>query len=354
MGTAYPGNPPVKESDGAVPVDSMVGLGVFSAFNTSALGDTDHEEYYGAPRGGALTAKSKGDSTASWTFSRLKLKDAPNKQCDCPSIEITSLRASGTDELVSGKVVWPGDAAPGKRVAQIALIRGSGASRTVTPASPFAVRDDGTWDATFPASLFEGTAEAPFVAAVLKDGGELSVQALQLVKLTLTYPGRARAETTSPQPKMTIEAGIEAERVKLLSMDGCCTAKLLVQGSGPNVRHNLWFRIVGIDPSGFFPAEGCSGSTCKRYEWVGFTKATSSCFFCETRTITDVKATLRWDGLEIGQGVTEPIATGFAPHFRMTYKEWDSGTGKVCTDALFCPPTIEDYHPFRIELVTKE
>lgn len=180
LGSSYPNSPAVKESDGAVPVDSMVGLGVFSSFNTYSLGDTDHEQYYGAPKDGSLTAKDKGDSTASWTLSRLKLKEAPNKQCDCPTLTIDRTQASGSSTQVTATFKWPGDSKPGLRLQGIASARGEGSSRVVTAAKSYTAGEDGSITATFDTTtLTPSGGEKIYLLAQMKDGSELSAPVVQ-------------------------------------------------------------------------------------------------------------------------------------------------------------------------------
>lgn len=180
LGSSYPNSPAVKESDGAVPVDSMVGLGIFSAFNTYSLGDTDHEQYYGAPKNGSLTAKDKGDSTASWTLSRLKLKDAPNKQCDCPTLTIDQTQPGGSSTQVTATFKWPGDPKPGLRILGIASARGEGSSRVVTAARSYTAGEDGSIAATFDTATLTPTGgEKIYLLAQMKDGSESSAPVVQ-------------------------------------------------------------------------------------------------------------------------------------------------------------------------------
>ncbi len=182
----YPGTgtPPValavKESDGAVSVDSMVGLGVFSAFKTWKLGDTDHEEYYGAPAAdGSMKPdqKDKGDKTAVWTLGStgLNINDS-TKKCDCPTLVVDKVESAGSTSNISATLTWPGDPKPGQRVQGIASARGEGASRVVTPARSFTAPDNGKLTAVFDTSTLTpaSSAEKIFLLAQMKDGSELS------------------------------------------------------------------------------------------------------------------------------------------------------------------------------------
>jgi hypothetical protein len=182
----YPGTgtPPValavKESDGAVSVDSMVGLGVFSAFKTWKLGDTDHEEYYGAPAAdGSMKQdqKDKGDKTAVWTLGStgLNITDS-TKKCDCPTLVVDKVESAGSTSNISATLTWPGDLKPGQRVQGIASARGEGASRVVTPARSFTAPDNGKLTAVFDTSTLTpaSSAEKIFLLAQMKDGSELS------------------------------------------------------------------------------------------------------------------------------------------------------------------------------------
>ena len=61
-------------NDGAVPYASMIGAGIIAAMERFSLGDTDHEEYFGAPAPhGVFHAESKAERTAAQTMLSLAL-----------------------------------------------------------------------------------------------------------------------------------------------------------------------------------------------------------------------------------------------------------------------------------------
>ncbi len=119
------------DSDGAVPIVSMTGGYAGTSATRVSLGDVDHEEYFGAPKGSTFTAAALGKSTATQTFTSM---DFGNSIYNCPSITVTQPNASGsygdTDKVpVDAQLVWPGDQAPGLRVREI-LIKDSSGDRS--------------------------------------------------------------------------------------------------------------------------------------------------------------------------------------------------------------------------------
>jgi pimeloyl-ACP methyl ester carboxylesterase len=325
---AYPNKPEVKQSDGAVSVDSMVGLGVFASYNTYPLDDVDHEQYFGAPHDGNITPenKDKADDTAIRTLSTLNLKNAPNKQCDCPTLAITDAHQSPPDVTITGKVTWPGDASPKARIASVALVRLEAAGRVVVPASSPSVQPDGSISGTFPASAFAGLALAPLFTAVLADGGELSVPApvIQTGTATDTFKGLAGSidgsMVTPPFPAFTVDVGVEAEQVELFTGEPTTGPwefewpAWAVGSSSNSVTFNVWFRIRNFGAANWFPAQFCSSLRCHTYELVRFLKGVAYAWDPATRV--EGGANLQINGL------TLPHEGGIGPGHDVTLEVW--------------------------------
>ncbi|MBI4658087.1 MAG: immunoglobulin domain-containing protein [Verrucomicrobia bacterium] len=164
--TDYPIQPSVKDNDGAVPVDSMVGAGIIPVLNTRHLGDVDHEQYFGS---------SAGPGTVDRTFVMLKVRDTETKRCDCPSLAVTQIQPTSSAAQVTGKVIWPGDPKPGQRVLRIAAAQGQGSSRILTAALSFTIQDDGNFTAFFDTAVLNTVTagQATVILAQMKDGAEL-------------------------------------------------------------------------------------------------------------------------------------------------------------------------------------
>jgi len=230
----------VKESDGAVPVDSMVGAGIFSPFSTYALGDTDHEEYYGAPKGGVLTARDKGVSTAHWTLERLKLQTEPDKKCDCPTLTVSKAQESGATAQVTATLKWPGDANPGQRVKGISAARGEGAGRAVALAQTFTAKDDGSITATFdPVALKPRSAgEKVYLLAIAKDDAEVA----GVLVLEQQAPGNSLidVEITAPVGPACGRYPAPGVETKLITLYGTWSGDTLTASWSGNGINNGW------------------------------------------------------------------------------------------------------------------
>jgi hypothetical protein len=323
---AYIRKAEVKASDGAVSADSMVGLGLFPAYNAYPLDDVDHEEYYGAPQNGKPTKKEKGDDTAIRTLATLTLKNAPDKRCDCPTLAITDAQQSPPDVTITGKVTWPGDASPGRRIASLALVRLEVSGRVVVSASSPSVQDDGTISGTFPASAFAELALAPLFTAVLADGGELSVPApvIQTGAATDTFKGLAGSidgsMVTPPFPAFTVDVGVEAEQVELFPGEPATGPwefewpAWVVGSSSNSVTFNVWFRIRNFGAANWFPAQFCSSLRCHTYELVRFLKGVAYAWDPTTR----VEGA---DFLQIN-GLTVPHRGDTVPIYDVTLEVW--------------------------------
>ena len=312
----YPRTPEVKESDGAVSADSMVGLGLFPAYNAYPLDDVDHEEYYGAPQNGELREKQKGNDTAVKTLATLTLKNAPNKRCDCPTLAITDVQRSQSDIKINGKFAWPGDAHPGHRIASLALVRVYAGSRFVVPASSPSVQDDGTVSGTFPPSTFEDPSNPPFFTVVLVDGGEVSVAAPAIQSGTSIdrFDGVAGtidgSTVTPPVPAFTVEVGADAEQLELFPGEPAVGPwefewpAWKLDSSEDQVFFNTWFKIRNLEGANWLPAQFCSSLRCHKYELVGFLKGVAYGWDPATRVEgTTLNEAIRVDGLVMPHGV---------------------------------------------------
>lgn len=114
---------PRGHGDGAVPILSMSGLDL--AGTTVALGDCDHEEYFGAPDSpGRFTVPGKARATARATLSALGVGSV--KRYDPPLIRLKLERDGDVAALlksqldgdleIEAELEWPGDDRPERRV----------------------------------------------------------------------------------------------------------------------------------------------------------------------------------------------------------------------------------------------
>ena len=160
-----------NDSDGAVPVASMIASGVVDFLDIYNLGDVDHEEYYGAPDAtGAFIESGKATYTAQTTLAALKVL---SDDVACPSFTFTkepplSFGPTDTVEIV-GALVWPGDQTPGSRLATLTV-----EADNIGQLAVLTFTADGTFSGSFPASgLPISTNFTLTLLAKLKDNTEL-------------------------------------------------------------------------------------------------------------------------------------------------------------------------------------
>jgi ribosomal protein L37AE/L43A len=119
-------------NDGASPVYSQGGFGLFPQLKTVDMGDINHEEFYG----------SRGYETAEKTFEVIK----NTVKCDCPYIADYKI----DKDKISAMIVWPGDPNPGKRIDKIeAIITDTQTKEVVETSTDFNYKD--------PKGSFSGT-----------------------------------------------------------------------------------------------------------------------------------------------------------------------------------------------------
>lgn len=117
---------PANASDGAVPIESMSGAGLFP--RSYFLGDIDHEEYYGAPADGKWTAESLALDTSAATLRELGFDGDKKGKNYPPSVELKqplpqAPPVGGQSAFsVIGQLTWNGDDKPGNRVATAQLV----------------------------------------------------------------------------------------------------------------------------------------------------------------------------------------------------------------------------------------
>jgi len=173
-------------SDGAVPVESAMGEGLFQ--RSFDLGDVDHEEYYGAPVNGKFTADLAASDTSSKTLYELGFNGDKKGKNYPPSLELRMPMAvappiSGESALyVSGQLTWNGDPKPGLRVLEAQLValdpRSQDLKGKVIPCK-LDVADTGAITGAVPAKLLPpaNAAEKPILRVIFKDKKELDSKA---------------------------------------------------------------------------------------------------------------------------------------------------------------------------------
>jgi hypothetical protein len=161
-----------SDSDGAVPVASMIASGVVGLPDIYDLGDVDHEEYYGAPDAtGSFTASVKATHTAQTTLLALKVL---SDDVACPSFTFTktpnaSYEPSETIEIVAS-LVWPGDQTPGSRIATLTAEADGGIGQLAL----LTFNPDGAFSGSFPAPVLPSPKNFTLtLLANFKDGTEL-------------------------------------------------------------------------------------------------------------------------------------------------------------------------------------
>ncbi|MBI4816517.1 MAG: hypothetical protein HY791_09665 [Deltaproteobacteria bacterium] len=115
-----------NQSDGAVPLESMIASGVFGLGNLYFLAGVDHEEYYGAPDSNAVFSAA---DKATRTFDKTTLAlDFLSDPVGCPSLSFTEEpdhAFESTEQItIEGSLSWPGDTTPGSRIREVALRSG--------------------------------------------------------------------------------------------------------------------------------------------------------------------------------------------------------------------------------------
>jgi hypothetical protein len=95
------GSDELKASDGAVPVYSQTGRGLFPMPSSISMGDCDHEQFFGA----------MGTETAEKTFEVMNNA----AKCDCPTIDDYKFK----NDSIGAKLKLPMDSKPGDRIKKI-------------------------------------------------------------------------------------------------------------------------------------------------------------------------------------------------------------------------------------------
>lgn len=164
------------ESDGAVPLISMAGLGITQT--RYYLGDLDHEEYY-SPAG------NKGRSTAMTTFTVIEL-DHP--RCACARVVIENAEtlientSGGSRDLSARFILDPQfTTAPGKRIQTAqALIYWDGNKEQMESLEPLTVTDNGEIRGSFSAPSQDEAELLLIVRVLLLDGTILDSEPVAL------------------------------------------------------------------------------------------------------------------------------------------------------------------------------
>lgn len=160
-----------RQSDGAVPVFSQQGAGLYGP-TAEAMGDVDHEEFYGAEPPHRLPASlAKGRLTAEKTFQRARL-DASDRAC--PSLAGLAQAQDGTSLRLSGSLAVPRLAKTPERIGaliQRIQVRAGSRDGPVQAAFGFQFDTQGRFSGSAAAaSVASGTV---VVVVELKDGSEV-------------------------------------------------------------------------------------------------------------------------------------------------------------------------------------
>lgn len=194
------------ESDGAVPLVSMAGMGI--APNRYYLGDLDHEEYYSS-------AGDKGRAVARATFNSFGLETA---RCECARVIIENLEdfhtsnASGTRDIQARLLLDPELApSPGDRIQSAeAMLYQVENIDNLDAIAEFFVSENGILSGSFP--IPEGLEEGTFliVRVLFLDGTHLDSAPIVITELPcLPHPGSYFAICTCENTKCWWN-GIEA------------------------------------------------------------------------------------------------------------------------------------------------
>lgn len=122
-------------NDGASPVYSQGGFGLFPPPKTVDMGDINHEEFYGI----------RGYETAEKTFEIMR----NTAKCDCPYIDDYKMDKS----VITAKLVIPSDPNPGKQIGKIeAILTNTKTKEVIETSTDFNFKD--------PVGVFTGTLSA--------------------------------------------------------------------------------------------------------------------------------------------------------------------------------------------------
>lgn len=162
-----------RTSDGAAPLYSQRGEGLWGPPVTYSMNDVDHEEFYGSePESQGPGSLYKGVLTAQKTFDIMELQHTSRQ---CPEIEAT-IENNDDQAIVEGRVLFPlydgADVTLGQSIAGIEA-RAGGEGGSVISSFSFSQSSDGSFTGQAPAG--DVPAGAVAIVAVLKDGSELPI-----------------------------------------------------------------------------------------------------------------------------------------------------------------------------------
>lgn len=176
----------VNMSDGAVPVESMIGEGLFQ--RNLFMEGVDHEQYYGAPVNGKWTADLAASDTSYKTLYELGFT-GDKKGKNYPPILDLRLPMPQAPPIggeaafaVMGQLTWNGDPKPGLRVLEAQLIaldpRATDLKGRQIPCK-LEVAENGAISGSVPAKLLPAASapEKPLLRVIFKDKKELDSQA---------------------------------------------------------------------------------------------------------------------------------------------------------------------------------
>lgn len=161
-------------NDGASPVYSQGGFGLFPPPKTVDMGDINHEEFYG----------SRGYETAEKTFEIIK----NTAKCDCPFVADYKMDKN----IITAKLVIPSDPNPGKQIKKIeAILTNIKTKEVVETSTDFNFRDPkGAFTGTISPGRKDSNTELQLLLKVeTKDGSIIEYKTnYQSVRLETNFP----------------------------------------------------------------------------------------------------------------------------------------------------------------------